>query len=500
MRMIFFAAVFALVFVISFLGSSPVQAQDAFALGMEAQRHILNKEYEQAVPLLVEALKQDPMNTWLRGMLANAYYQLKRFSQAKSQFEAISKMEPENDLASFMVSVLEPLAGLDDDLFHGKERPGKVELKPYEIEQRYGNAVIFILVADKDKKVFKTGSGFLIDENGLAVTNFHVVADGKYIVARLPNKQEYNAEYVVSYDVKKDLAVVKLDAPKGLPIVNMGDSSRVILGEQAVAIGSPQGLEHTISDGLVSAWRDLGEGMKFIQISVPISQGSSGGPLFNMSGEVIGVTSAGLKTGQNLNFAIPINLVKEILQYQARISLAELPGEKGTGQDKPDQAKATDAELIRSEDGKVVCVSQKLGFSFSLTDDAWNMTENISDGKYQLVCIAPNIQVHLNIDTAKQALTEAELVSSFKNHLAQNGFMMYRDFAPMQLHGNTVFQGIFDKEVEDEQTKQKVRSSMLLMLKGERVYFLSMWYITEDEQKLIGALQTIQDSFKVGSI
>jgi hypothetical protein len=111
------------------------------------------------------------MNTWLRGMLANSYYQLKRFPGAKSQFEAISKMELENDPASFMISVLEPLAGLDDDLFQRKGRPGKVELKPCEIEQRYGNAVIFVLVADKDKKVFKTGRGFLIDRNGLAVTN-----------------------------------------------------------------------------------------------------------------------------------------------------------------------------------------------------------------------------------------------------------------------------------------------------------------------------------------
>jgi hypothetical protein len=466
---------------------------------MEAQRHVLNKQYEKAVPLLIKALKQDPMNTWLRGMLANSYYQLKRFPQAKRQFEAIAKMEPENDLASFMISVLEPLAGLDDDLFHGKERPGTVELKPYEIEQRYGDAVIFFLVADKDKKIFKTGSGFLIDENGLAVTNYHVVADGKYIAARLPNKQEYDVEHVVSFDVEKDVAVVKLNATKALPTVYMGDSSRVILGEQAVAIGSPQGLEHTISDGLVSAWRDLGQGMKFIQISVPISQGSSGGPLFNMKGEVIGVTSAGLKAGQNLNFAIPINLVKEILQHQGRISLAELPAEKGTPGDKPDQGKATDAELIRSEDGRVVCVNQKLGFSFSLTDDAWNMTENISDGKYQLICIAPSIQVHLNIDTAKEGLTEAELVNSFRNHLTQNGFIMYRDFAPIKRHGSTVFQGTFDKDVEEEQTRQRVRSSMLLMLKGDRVYFLSMWFMPKDEQELTGALLTIQDSFRVGS-
>jgi len=472
--------------------TNAVWAKDAFTLGLEAQDHISQKQYGKAIPLLVDALKQDPLNTWLRGMLANSYYQLRQFGEAKTQFELVVQMEPRNDLAQFMIGVLEPLAGLGRSIETPQERK---ELKPFEIEQRYGKAVVFFVVADKDKKPFKQGSGFIIREDGWVVTNHHVVVNGKYIVAKLPDGEQYAVESVISYEPRYDLAVVKLKAPSPLPAVEMGDSSKIILGEQAVAIGSPEGLEHTISDGLVSAWRDLGDGVKFIQISVPISHGSSGGALFNMRGEVIGVTSAGLERGQNLNFAIPINRVKEILQSPKPITLAELPEEKQEEKPAPSKEHQSDAELIRNPDGNIVCVNRKMGFGFQLTENTWNANEEAQEGNYILKCNAPNLQVQLHTFLGKEDLTDQKLVDHYRSYLTQNGFTLIVDFIPRMIQGNQVHVGVLNKEA-----KETVRTSMLLLLDRGRVFVFSLWYAVQDEPGVINDVQTIQNSFKVGDV
>ncbi len=474
------------------------QGADPFELGMKAQTLMAKKQYPQAVEILVAAVSQDPMSSWLRGMLANSYYQLKKFAAAKQQFELIAKMEPENDLARFMISVLEPLAGLDESMYTTTGKRQR-ELKPYEIEQQFGAAVLFLLVADESKNVFKTGSGFILTRDGLAVTNHHVVVDGKTIVARLPSGKQYAAAHVVSYDAARDLAVIRLDTNDSLPVVKMGDSAKVVLGEQAVAIGSPEGMEHTISDGLVSAWRDSGHGFKLIQISVPISHGSSGGPLFNMRGEVIGVTSSGLKEGQNLNFAIPINVVKEVLKTQDKILLADLPGSDAQDAKPPAQTEATDAELIKASNGNVVCVNRKLGFAFNLTNDKWNMNESINKDHYLLECSAPNLQVHLNTYAAQEGITVSELVNTNVAYLLKTGFSQQQAFSETTLNGERAFIGVFDKDVEHQGHMLKVRSPMALLLREGRVYFFTIWYLTQDESTVYPLVQGIQKSFRFGA-
>lgn len=471
------------------------QTQSPFELGMNAQTLMSKKQYQQAVDVLTTAVGQDPMNSWLRGMLANSYYQLKNFSAAKKQYELIALMEKDNELARFMVNILEPLSGLGDPA-PAAEVQQKRELKPYEIEKQFGQAVLFILVADKDKKVFKTGSGFIITQDGLAVTNHHVVVDGKYIEARLPDGKQYPVAHVVNYDAARDLAVVQLNTKTPLPVITMGNSSDVVLGEQAVAIGSPEGMEHTISDGLISAWRDYGKGFKMIQISVPISHGSSGGPLFNMHGEVIGVTSAGLKEGQNLNFAIPINIVKEVLQNRNQILLADLPG--SDKQETPkEKTEATDAELVKKSDGQVVCVNSKLGFAFSLTNDAWNMKESIESNEYFLKCSIPPLMVNLNIYPVKESLTEPAMVEANTKYLLDNGFVQQNAFAETTINGKRAFIGVFDKATEKDGKSQNVRSSMVLMLHEEQFYFLSMWYMEENEKQILPFVTQIRNSFQI---
>jgi S1-C subfamily serine protease len=108
-------------------------------------------------------------------------------------------------------------------------------------------------------------------------------------------------------------------------MVRLGNSDPVQVGERVVAIGNPRGLEQTVTDGLISAIRDTGKGYKLFQMSVPISTGSSGGPLFNMAGEAIGITAAYLEGGQNLNFAIPINYGLALLQGSTPPGTGSLP-------------------------------------------------------------------------------------------------------------------------------------------------------------------------------
>jgi len=158
------------------------------------------------------------------------------------------------------------------------------------------------------------GSGFLISSDGTIVTNYHVIKDAQGLGVKFAQDKELITNVsVIKTDAIRDIALLKIATPVNVAPLSMGDSNQITVGERVVAIGNPKGLQNTVSDGLVSAIRDTG-GVKQIQISVPISPGSSGGALINMRGEVIGITTSGYNEAQNLNFAIPINYVKEYLQ------------------------------------------------------------------------------------------------------------------------------------------------------------------------------------------
>ena len=159
------------------------------------------------------------------------------------------------------------------------------------------------------------GSGFILSSDGVIMTNAHVVEGADEVLVTLPDKREFKAK-IVGSDKRSDVAVVKI-AATDLPAVKVGDASRVKVGEWVMAIGSPFGLDNTVTAGIVSAkQRDTGELVPFIQTDVAINPGNSGGPLINLRGEVIGINTAIFsRTGGNIGigFAIPINLVKELL-------------------------------------------------------------------------------------------------------------------------------------------------------------------------------------------
>jgi serine protease Do len=160
------------------------------------------------------------------------------------------------------------------------------------------------------------GSGFILTADGYILTNAHVVADAIEIAVRLTDRREFSAK-VIGTDRRTDVAVLKIDA-SDLPAVRIGDYDRVRVGEWVAAIGSPFGFENSVTSGIVSAkGRSLsGESyVPFIQTDVPVNPGNSGGPLFNMRGEVIGINSAIYsRTGgyMGLSFAIPIDVAMQV--------------------------------------------------------------------------------------------------------------------------------------------------------------------------------------------
>jgi len=167
----------------------------------------------------------------------------------------------------------------------------------------------------RDFKQRSLGSGFIIDKEGYIVTNNHVIEDADEIQVKLKNGDEYDAK-IVGRDPNTDLALIQIKPKSDLPFINLGDSQSIKIGQWVLAIGSPFGLEQTVTAGIVSAkGRVIGSGPydDFIQTDASINPGNSGGPLLNMDGEVIGINTAIIASGQGIGFAVPINLAKGII-------------------------------------------------------------------------------------------------------------------------------------------------------------------------------------------
>jgi serine protease Do len=160
------------------------------------------------------------------------------------------------------------------------------------------------------------GSGFIIDKDGYVVTNNHVIEDADQIKVKLGDEKEFDAQ-VIGRDPSTDLALLKIKSNShDFPVLKLGDSAQLKVGQWVVAIGSPFGLERTVTAGIVSAkGRVIGSGPydDFIQTDASINPGNSGGPLLNLKGEVIGINTAIIASGQGIGFAIPINLARGVI-------------------------------------------------------------------------------------------------------------------------------------------------------------------------------------------
>lgn len=167
------------------------------------------------------------------------------------------------------------------------------------------------------RKESSLGSGFIINKDGYIITNDHVVRDAESIQVKLSNEAIYDAR-VVGSDPKSDIAVIRINAKEPLPVAVLGDSDKLLVGQWAIAIGNPFGLDRTVTVGVVSATGRSNMGIEtyenFIQTDASINPGNSGGPLLNVNGEVIGINTAIVAAGQGIGFAIPVNMAKRIVE------------------------------------------------------------------------------------------------------------------------------------------------------------------------------------------
>ena len=179
-----------------------------------------------------------------------------------------------------------------------------------EVAKRVSPSVV--VIEGKTDSGDVLGSGFIVSNDGKIVTNLHVIRDMKMASVQLANGRTFDLASVLATDGLHDLAVVQI-AGVDLPALELGNPDTLTLGEPVVIVGSPRGLEGTVTAGILSSVRDLGDGFKVLQTDAAVNPGNSGGPLLNNKGQAVGVVSFQLRSAQGLNFAIPINYARTLL-------------------------------------------------------------------------------------------------------------------------------------------------------------------------------------------
>ncbi len=263
-------------------------------------------EFAYSLGLLEEGTYDELQNsTFLRAHIARLSCDTLRFPIKGSETILIDKLTADGKISQttageFLKTVIDT---------SGKVR----ELSVAEIAKNTKSVVM--IACEKPEGTFQ-GSGVVLKSDGTIVTNCHVLEGASKIEVYFDDKTSYTGNvYIEDYDYDLDLAVIKIDKTN-LKAATVGDSSKIVLGEKVVAIGSPIGLFNTVSEGIISLiWQNE------LQTTAPISHGSSGGGLFNMQGELVGITYAGITEGENLGFVIPVNKLSYVSGKQ-KLSLA----------------------------------------------------------------------------------------------------------------------------------------------------------------------------------
>lgn len=185
--------------------------------------------------------------------------------------------------------------------------------KTFEELAQLASSVVLVGIHDNHGKMIGTGSGIMIGTKGYILTNNHVASGGCFYTVRIEEEQTvYETEEVIKYNPLLDLAILRIDRMlQPLPIYS--GTKKLVRGQRVVAIGSPLGLFNSVSDGIISGFRVIND-VDMIQFTAPISQGSSGGALLNMYGEVIGISTAGIDEGQNINLAMGYECIRMFVQ------------------------------------------------------------------------------------------------------------------------------------------------------------------------------------------
>ncbi|RKU19210.1 hypothetical protein C6503_08345 [Candidatus Poribacteria bacterium] len=183
---------------------------------------------------------------------------------------------------------------------------------PQQIAKKALASTVLLVMEDANGQPLSLGSGFFV-RDGQVATNLHVVKGASRGYVRLVDqKTKYDIEGITAVNAERDLVILKISVP-GVQVISLGDSDMVQVGSPIYAVGNPRGLEGTFSQGIISSIRKVGTD-KILQLTAPIPPGSSGGPVLSDKGQVIGVSVATFRGGQNLNFAIPSNYLKKLME------------------------------------------------------------------------------------------------------------------------------------------------------------------------------------------
>ena len=220
----------------------------------------------------------------------------------------------------------------------------------------------------------RVGTGFILDRSGLIATNLHVIEGESTIKVKLyKDGGEYQVVSIAGVDRGHDLALMRIKPRGTLSVVKLGDSSVVSAGDRIYAIGNPLGMDYSVSDGLISQVRQLSAELTILQISAPISQGSSGGPLFNQFGEVIGVTTMIVTQGQNINLAVPGNYLVPMVKQEQAIALADFA--KATSELAHAHGEGSQDETAGSGDAPQVRIERRVPFHAVAVLDGCNQKQ-----------------------------------------------------------------------------------------------------------------------------
>ncbi len=213
------------------------------------------------------------------------------------------------------VSLLLSIAGTEG--LGAKRRSAPPAPSARQLLSRARPAVVTVYADDAAGDTFSMGSGVVVRADGVVITAWHVIAGASDVVVRTSTGGYYEVKGLLGWDRQADYAVLQLSG-KGFSALPLGDSGAVRQGDRVYAIGDPAGLEATASEGIISSVREVPGGGKWLQLTAPISKGSSGGPVLNAKGQVIGLASFIVTDGQNLNFAIPVNRLKPVLRAKSQ--------------------------------------------------------------------------------------------------------------------------------------------------------------------------------------
>lgn len=259
-------------------------------------------------------------------------------------------------------------------------------------------SVVMIECYDIHGSLYSTGSGFVAYQDNIIVTNYHVIEQEAYqIYVLTEDGRKIHVTQVLAYDAEKDIAILKLSAASNLMPLPLGNSDNLLKGDTVVAIGSPLGLLNSISEGIVSGVAH--DSLNTIQFTAAISHGSSGGPLFDEHGNVVGVTYASYEAGQNLNLAVPINAVDDLWEiaenteplsveafynlFEHALSFKEVLNSKSDldGQEIVVEAIVSSVSFWDSNSGPVACY-YLVGSSEDVLGGVFDGTESISNNEY----------------------------------------------------------------------------------------------------------------------